>query len=579
MEFNDQLNAYIARLGCTARELAECSGLSAATVSRYRSGERMPDRAQLAALCRGIAALAAQKGQEGFAAPEVERTLLVLCSEKPELDSETLRSNLNTLLTVLSINVSELARGISYDASHISRIRSGQRKPADASNFVREVAGFVARRYRSEGALAIVAELTGRPAGELADESACFEALRDWLTNGTGGMGGGADYTFAFLKKLDAFDINQYIRAIHFDELKVPSVPFQLPTAKSYFGIKQMRESELDFLKATVLGKSAESVILYSDMPMEEMVKDADFAKQWMFGMAMMLKKGLHLHQIHNIDRSYHEMMLGLESWIPLYMTGQVSPYYLKGMQNNVFLHSLKVSGSAAHTGMAIAGSHANGKYYLTKQKDEVTFYRKMAEDLLKKASPLMEIYREESHRELTAFLLADAKVPGPRRCLLSAPPLYTISEEALTAFLQARALPQADVQRIIRQAATQREYIETVLTHSTVQDEVPVLSRGEFEKFPPALSLAGLFYEKDLCYTYEEYTDHLRQTRAFAGSHPRYTVCETNQNAFRNIEIIMHEGEWAMISKGKAPAIHFVIRHPKLRSAIENMVVPIVEA
>ena len=32
------------------------------------------------------------------------------------------------------------------------------------------------------------------------------------------------------------------------------------------------------------------------------------------------------------------------------------------------------------------------------------------------------------------------------------------------------------------------------------------------------------------------------------------------------------------MISKNKSPAIHFVIHHPKLRSAIENFIPPMVE-
>lgn len=40
-----------------------------------------------------------------------------------------------------------------------------------------------------------------------------------------------------------------------------------------------MMQSELDFLKATVLSKSMEQVIMYSDMPMESMAKDADFPK------------------------------------------------------------------------------------------------------------------------------------------------------------------------------------------------------------------------------------------------------------------------------------------------------------
>ena len=105
---------------------------------------------------------------------------------------------------------------------------------------------------------------------------------------------------------------------------------------------------------------------MYSDMPITEMAKDPDFPKKWMFGMALLLKKGLHLDQIHHLDRSFEEMMLGLESWIPMYMTGQISPYYLKSDPGNVFHHFLKVSGAAVLSGEAISGHHSEGRYYLS---------------------------------------------------------------------------------------------------------------------------------------------------------------------------------------------------------------------
>ena len=69
-------------------------------------------------------------------------------------------------------------------------------------------------------------------------------------------------------------------------------MPFQLPSSKEYFGLAEMMESELDFLKATVLSKSMHPVTMYSDMPMTEMAKDPDFPKKWMFGMAMLFEKG-----------------------------------------------------------------------------------------------------------------------------------------------------------------------------------------------------------------------------------------------------------------------------------------------
>ena len=67
MEFKDVLNRYMERTGCSARDLAERSGLSTATISRYRSGDRVPeaDSRQLENLAKGIAAIAAENSGDG----------------------------------------------------------------------------------------------------------------------------------------------------------------------------------------------------------------------------------------------------------------------------------------------------------------------------------------------------------------------------------------------------------------------------------------------------------------------------------------------------------------------------------
>ena len=91
-------------------------------------------------------------------------------------------------------------------------------------------------------------------------------------------------------------------------------------------------------------------------------------------------------------------------------------------------------------------------------------------------------------------------------------------------------------------------------------------------------LPLAEMFFDKDIRLTYEEYTEHLRQTEEFAAAHPNFSVEFTSANPFRNLQITIHEGAWSMISKGNTPAIHFLIHHPKLRRAIENFVPPVVE-
>lgn len=578
MTFSEQLNDYMEQLACSARELSDLGGISAASLSRYRSGTRVPALGTKAFenLCSAIARLAAKNNLPEITTDAVKAAFLA-CEDFAGADKEALRQNFNALLSVLPINLSQLCQYTNYDASAIFRIRNGTRKPADADRFAGAVASFVTRELQTAYEIAAVAELIGCETQEIDDQSVRYAKIKSWLLEQPVQKVESNSVT-TFLSKLDDFDLNEYIKVIKFDTLKVPSVPFQLPSSKTYFGLKEMMESELAFLKATVLSKSMAPVIMYSDMPMTEMAKDPEFPKKWMFGMAMMLKKGLHLHQIHNLDRSFDEMMLGLESWIPMYMTGQITPYYFKNTQSTVFLHLLKVSGAAALTGEAVAGYHAEGKYYLTKAKHEVEYYRKRAEEMLKNAYPLMEIYRSEQKNELNAFLITDTKTPGSRRSILSTLPLYTISNELLDQILTRNNIDSARKEEIRKHAKKQKERIKSILATDTIAAEIPAFTPENFAADPPVLELSGIFCETDIPYSEEEYAAHLSESKAFAQQNPNYTLKCSTAHAFRNLQIRIHRGQWVIVSKEKAPAIHFVIRHPKLRRAIENFMPPITE-
>lgn len=98
-----------------------------------------------------------------------------------------------------------------------------------------------------------------------------------WLLNGEASQ---PDSTFSFLEKLDEFDLNDYIRAVRFDQLKVPTLPFQLPSFKTHYGLENFRQAHLDFLRSTALSRSRQPVFMCSDMPMEELVRDMEFSKK-----------------------------------------------------------------------------------------------------------------------------------------------------------------------------------------------------------------------------------------------------------------------------------------------------------
>lgn len=577
MKFCDVLNNYIEELNCLAKDIEKLSGISASTLSRYRSGERVPDKSSdnYKKLCRAIEEIAASKGIEYT---DVNEKFAKCFESTSSPDCNVLRENFNMLITALDISIGKLCKSLNYDTSTVFRIRNGTRQPSDPTGFAKATAAYITEiSSDNKTALSALSGLIGTPLPELDGKDEISSAVFSWLIsahNDNDNNNSVAD----FLKKIDDFDLNLYIKTIHFDDIKIPTVPFHLPTSKYYYGLSEMMQSELDFLKATVLSPSNEPVIMYSDMPMEEMAKNELFPKKWMYGMACMLKKGLHLNQIHNLDRPFNEMMLGLEGWIPMYMTGQITPYYFKECQNSVFNHFLRVSGAAALSGEAISGHHSDGRYYLTKQKKEMSYYRKRGEHLIASAEPLMDIYRSDKASNFRAQLISDSHIKGERRNILSTPPIYTISDSLLSQILEHNNIRGEVAEAIKKFALSQREMFLHTLSHSRITDELPVIGENEMKRYPNTLSLSELFYGGDILYTYDELCEHIEQTKHFAEQYDNYKVELNDTAAFRNLRISIIKGKRVIISKGNLPAIHFVIRHEKLRAAIEEFSPPLTD-
>lgn len=577
MKFSEHISEYITKLNCTVKELSEASDLSASVISRYRSGEREPgeDSEQLKKLAAGIISIAQAKSNTAI---ENEDVYLILKNAliNRNHDFNIFTKNFARIIDTLHINMKSLSQATNFDTSYLYRVRSGERRPNDLDAFIARFCQYILEHHSDADSKEKLAILMECRASDIEEYTAYENKIKIWLKTDTSEDLG--SYMETFLQKLDEFDLDAYIRSIHFDELKVPSMPFYRVSSKNYYGIEQMQKCELEFFKGTVLSKSRESVFMCSDMPMADMAENMDFNKKWMFGIAASLKKGLHLDIIHNIDRPFDEMMLGLEAWIPIYMTGQISPYHLPDISTNIYHHINYVSGAAALTGECIDGYHSEGKYYLTSNKEEIAYYRKQAHNLLSKAKPLMTIYREDSKKQFQTFERNYATEERNWHNILSSLPLYTISDDLLKQILEKTDIDVAITTEILEYAGTKRQLTEKTLKKCKIYDEIPYMSHEEFEQFPMHLALSGIFPEKEIPYTYEEYMEHLELTKAYAKEHENYEFRSDSALAFRNIQIQMLEGKRVIISKEKAPTIQFVIQHPKMVRALEQFIPPVNE-
>ena len=568
MNFKEVLNKYLKELNCSSKKLSNESGLSESVISRYRSGERTPvkNSEQLNKLTKAIFNIAKESGKNKYTFDKIVSDFnSVLTSD--DFDYTTFSNNLNTLITSLNINTHEMSKYIVFDASHISRIRYGKAKPSNPVEFSNKICSYILNRYKNSDDINNLMMIIGCKKSDLSNEK-IYSTLFNWLTSEIVPV---KSQVSDFLHHLDSFNLDDYIKVIKFDELKVPNIPFYKAKTKHYYGIEEMKQGELNFFKGTVLSKSKEDIFMCSDMPMEDMAKDIDFGKKWMFAIAMCLKKGHHLNIIHNLDRPFNEMMLGLESWIPIYMTGQISPYYLSNLKNNIYNHLNYVSAAAALSGECINGFHNKGMYYLTTNKNEIEYYKEKSDLLLKKAKPLMEIYRESNIKEYHLFLKKDENIECDRTRYISSLPLFTISDELLIKILKRNKLTKEEINKIIKYKNNEFKYMNSILKKNKVFDYIYVIKENDFKNDTPSLSLNNLFIDKIINYTYKEYIEHLKLTNEYAKNNKNYNVLTEKDKTFKNITITILKNNHVIISKNSNPTIHFVIRHPKLVAAIES--------
>jgi len=568
MNFKEVLNKYLKELNCSSKKLSNESGLSESVISRYRSGERTPvkNSEQLNKLTNALFNIAKDNNKNKYTFDKIESDFnSTLASD--DFDYTTFSNNLNTLITSLNINTHEMSKYIVFDASHISRIRYGKAKPSNPVEFSNKICSYILNRYKNPDDINNLMMIIGCKKSDLSNEK-IYSTLFNWLTSEIVPV---KNQISDFLHHLDSFNLDDYIKVIKFDELKVPSIPFYKAKTKHYYGIEEMKQGELNFFKGTVLSKSKEDIFMCSDMPMEDMAKDIDFGKKWMFAIAMCLKKGHHLNIIHNLDRPFNEMMLGLESWIPIYMTGQISPYYLSNLKNNIYNHLNYVSAAAALSGECINGFHNKGMYYLTTNKNEIEYYKEKSDLLLKKAKPLMEIYRESNIKEYHLFLKKDENIECDRTRYISSLPLFTISDELLIKILKRNKLTKEEIDKIIKYKNNEFKYMNSILKKNKVFDYIYVIKEDEFISDTPSLLLNNLFIDKTINYTYKEYIEHLKLTNEYSKNNKNYNILTEKDKTFKNITITILKNNHVIISKNSNPTIHFVIRHPKLVAAIES--------
>ncbi|MFA5341820.1 MAG: hypothetical protein WC332_08590, partial [Clostridia bacterium] len=336
-----------------------------------------------------------------------------------------------------------------------------------------------------------------------------------------------------------------------------------------YIGTQGLRRATIRFL-ANVIVKNAKEIWLYSDQDISWITEDKSFLIIWMTLLGTCVRKRMKIKIIHNINRDPDEMIKGLESWIPLYMSGMIEPYYSKRITDERFSHSLficpdVVCAEASH----VRGSEKTGVYRYHEDKMHLEIFMNQFENLLSTCEPLMKIYTQTDLAKYI-FYTDNAFNKGSIVTMLNSLSIAFLPKRTLDSMLLRVSITDEEKEKIYSFYLSRVNMYRKAIKHENVSDIIPLPDIHDVEEGKISLNLENIRSGLRIPYTLDDYKSHVEKVLSVMKSDSTYSLVSLPETPFANVQIIIN-GDIVTVVKSNTPQIAFVISNPQMSRAFKE--------
>lgn len=244
---------------------------------------------------------------------------------------------LDFLMKLVGVTNIQLARAAAFDASYISRIRSGKRNMPKRESFLRPLTAFLAKNITKDYQRDILAEMICPGQKWSDDEEKAEFLLYEWLSEKENAEAKPDEqFPTGLSAQTDKFSFEQKISARE-AEISIPQTGF-------YYGSEGKCAAVELFLKELCAMDTPQTLLLYSNEDMNWLYEDSLFAKRWTTLMTALIKKGGRVRIIHTISRDAGDMLTAVRMWMPLYLSGAIEPYFYPKLRDRVYKRTLFIA-------------------------------------------------------------------------------------------------------------------------------------------------------------------------------------------------------------------------------------------
>ncbi len=567
--FADKFQILMKKLGFNNKTLASCAGLDPSSLSRLRSGSRVlpADSVTVVKLLHGLFVYADDTGKTDElcsltgADPDsgesaIREAISSWLYEGHSTDSGSGKDHpvsarkrasrkqfgdrFNVVMEISGLSNIALSRKAHVDPSLISRYRAGVRSPISNPEMAKLISSTLFRQIESAGRLEKLSGLMNVRT-DLIDES----FFAEWLCTPEHQK----DESITSAEKLlGAFESMLIPHEMTIPEdIDILSEPFD-ESKNTYEGYEGLREAVIRFLK-TAAREHAPELLLYSNQSMDWMTGDPLFLRKWSLHMAACVKSGVRIRIIHNIDRNLDEMNRAIISWLPLYISGMIEPYYCTLSSGSLFSRTLFLyPGHACINASLVAGTEDHGTYAYETSAPALDELLIQFNGMINHSKPLAEITSSDK----TLIPRGDMYIIQPMPSLLSMP--ENVAKDLDSEIIKERW------SQIHDHFVSSFEYrVYECVTLQEKEDDPK--DTGYIESIPGS---------RKITYTKDAYKDHLRNIISLMNSYPGYRLIELPEMPFLNMQLIISE-DFVRIIRTDEPVISFTFTHPLMCHAFVN--------
>lgn len=588
MIFSEKLEQIFKLLQISNVKLSYASKLDSSVISRYRNGERVPrpNSPQYHKLINGIELLAEETGNvtELFNLCSIDNigdnklidalNIWLISDEfsdkhlqykngSSKVSPEQFSTRFSAIMSLLEISNIRLAKFLNVDASLISRYRNGLRAPVNDSQIAPNICTYFINRAEVQQQIDSLRTLCGANVNMDLNN-----AIYDYLYSCT--KKSSYESVDIFLNKMDTISMSSELELPLFQTIATPDV--MADKSCYYQGSNGLRSAVKRFLCQIVEQPLTHELLLYSDQNMEWLSGNQEFTQLWTYLMIMVLNKKIKIKIIHNFNRNLEEMFEGITKWLPLYLSGLITPYYNKNKEESQFSHTMFIDKNVG----AIAGSFVKGTefsavyHYITEKRlleNQVVQYK----NLIQKATQFLNVYNQNNKMEYLDQLNKIIAENVDMSLLSQSPSVMTLPKELLQRILERNMLPKDKCMEIISYQKTLSEGFLQTLTTNKVFELINMPSSEDIATGKVEIGISGFLIDTPIYYTEEEFSLHKISIDKLLELHSNYHFIPLDRNSLNNVQILSKKGTSIIISKTGSSAVAFAFNSPQIREAFEQ--------